>query len=220
MASASEKVIQLRELLAEKFGRSELPADEFFCTGVPLLDETAIPRGAITEIVVPTRQGAGMLLLCGLLHSLAKRNERVAVVDGKDSLHPCGLSQGDLQRVLWTRCYSAREAMQSVDLLVRDGNFPVVIVLLGLNASSELRRLPNATWHRLHMLAEKSATALMVFSSFPLVGCARLRLSAQADFPLGKLHILRSELATRLALQVERRRERNGDEAIRRAVCA
>jgi len=220
MPTSSEKVIQLRQLLVEKFGRCEPSADEIFATGVLLLDEAGIPRGGITEIVVSARHGAGMLLVCGLLHSLAKRNERVAVVDGKDSLHPCGLSQRDLQRVLWTRCSSARETMQAVDLLARDGNFPVVVVLLGLNPPWELRRLPGTTWHRLHMLAEKSATALIVFTSFPLVGCARLRLSAQADFPLGKLHILRSGLAARLTLQVERRRERNGDEAIRRAVCA
>ncbi len=220
MSLASEKVIQLRQLLAERFGNGGLPADEVFLTGIPLLDEQGISRGAITEVVMSAARGAGMLLLCGLLHSLAKRSERVAVVDGRDSLHPCGLSQGDLQRVLWTRCASAREAMQTADLLARDGNFPVIILLLGLNPSSELRRLPGTIWHRMQMLAEKSGAALMVFTSFPLVGCARLRLSVKADFPLGKLHVPRLELAKRLALQVERRRERNGDEALRRAVCA
>jgi hypothetical protein len=220
MSAASEKVIQLRRLLDERFGRSSLPREETFGTGMPLLDEQGIPRGAISELVVPSAQGSGMLVLSGLLHSLAKRSERVAVVDGKDSLHPCGLHQSDLQRVLWTRCTSAREAMQAVDLLARDGNFPVVILLLGLNPPSELRRLPSSTWHRLNMLAEKSATALMAFTAFPLIGCARLRLSVQSDLSLGKLHVPRSGLVSRLALRVERRRERHADEEVRGAICA
>jgi hypothetical protein len=219
MSSASEKIVQLRHLLAERFGHRDLAADEVYSTGVPLLDEVGIPRGALTEVVVPAVRGSGMLLLCGLLHALARRGERVAVVDGKDSLHPCGLDQGDLRRVLWVRCTSARETLPAVDLLARDGNFPVVLVLLGLNPPAELRRLPSSVWHRLQMLAEKSAVAVMVFTSFPQIGSAKLRLSAQTDFPLAKLHALRPGLTSSLALQVERRRrERNGDE--RRAVCA
>ena len=219
MPTASEKVVQLRHLLADRFGHRDLAADEILQTGVPLLDEVGVPRGALTELVMPSVRGSGMLLLCGLLHALARRGERVAIIDGKDSLHPCGLDQGDLRRVLWVRCTSAREAMPAVDLLVRDGNFPVVLVLLGLNPPSELRRLSSSVWHRLQMLAEKSAAAVMVFTSFPQIGSARLRLSAQTDFPLAKLHVPRPGLTSLLALQVERRRrERNGDE--RRAVCA
>ena len=219
MPDVSEKVVQLRQLLAERFGHSSSVADELYETGIPVLDNVGIPRGAITELVVPSVRGSGMLLLCALLHGLAKKSERVAVVDGKDCLHPCGLNQADLRRVLWTRCYSAREAMAAADLLARDGNFPVVVVLLGLNPPSDLRRLPANVWHRLQMLAEKSATALMAFTAAPLIGSARLRLSAQSDFPLAKLHVPRSGLTSRLALQVERRRiERTGD--VCRAVCA
>jgi hypothetical protein len=110
--------------------------------------------------------------------------------------------------------------MQAVDLLARDGNFPVVILLLGLNPPSELRRLPSSTWHRLNMLAEKSAAALMAFTASPLIGCARLRLSVQADLSWGKLHVPRSGLVSQLALRVERRRERHADEEVRGVICA
>ncbi len=39
MPAVSEKVVQLRQLLAERFGHSDVAADEPYQTGVPVLDE-------------------------------------------------------------------------------------------------------------------------------------------------------------------------------------
>lgn len=222
MPTASEKVLQLRQLLAERFGPGRLPAEEVYSTGLPCLDEAGIPRGAVTEIVSSPASGpGGMLLLYGLLHVLAQRSERIVLVDGKDAFQPQGLPQADLECLLWTRCRTARETLQAVDLVARDGNFPLVILLLTLNAPSELRRLPSTAWHRLHMLAEKSAAALLAFTPFPQVGCARLRLAAGAGFPLRQLHRCRSQLLPALRVEVVRRRmERRNDEELRRPLCA
>ena len=222
MASTSEKVTQLRQLLAERFGTSALSSEAVFTSGLSALDEIGLPKGAITEIVSPSVAPGGGLLLYGLLHASAQKGERVVLLDGKGSFQPKGLPQGDLQRLLWMRCYSAKEALQAVDLVARDGNFPLIVLLLTLNPSSELRRIPSTAWHRLQMLVEKSAAALLVFTPFPQVGCARLRLSVGGDFPLGNLHRCRSELLPALRLNVERRRveRRCHDEEIRRPVCA
>lgn len=222
MASSSEKVLQLRQLLADRFGSAHLPAEEIYPTGLPLLDEVGIPRAAVTEIVSSPAAGpGGMLLLYGLLHVTARRSERVVIVDGKDAFQAKGLPQEDLQRLLWTRCHTATEALRAVDLAARDGNFPLVILLLTLNPASELRRIPSTAWHRLQMLVEKSSATLLVFTPSPHVGCARLRLSAGGDFPVRKLHRCRSELLPALHLNVERRRiERRSDEDLRRPLCA
>jgi hypothetical protein len=222
MSSASDKVNQLRQLLADRFGQAVFSSEEVYPTGLPSLDAVGIPRGALTEIVSSSVFGAGgTLLLYGLLHVVAQRSERVVVVDGKDAFQPKGLPQGDLARLLWTRCHTAKEALQAVDLAARDGNFPLVVLLLTLNSSTELRRIPSTAWHRLQMLVEKSAVALLVFTPFPQVGCARLRLSVGSDFPLGMLHRCRSELLPSLRVKVERRRiERRQDEGLRRPLCA
>jgi hypothetical protein len=223
MASTSEKVLQLRQLLAERFGPPAILTEEVYPTGVPSMDEVGVPRAAVTEIVSsPVSSSGGMLLLYGLLHASAQKSERVVLVDGKGSFQPKGLPQSDLRRLLWTRCHSTKEALQVVDLAARDGNFPLIVLLLMLNPSSELKRIPSTAWHRLQMLVEKSAAALLVFTPFPQVGCARLRLSVGGDFPLGKLHRCRSELLPALRLNVERRRieRRCPDEEIRRSVCA
>ena len=221
MATASDKVLQLRQLLADRFGQEVLPAEEVYRTGWPALDEAGIPRAALTEIV--SSGSGGALLLYGLLHATLPR-ERVVLVDGKDAFVPKGLPSVDLNRLLWTRCRNAGDALKVADLAVRDGNLPLVILLLTLNPPAELRRIPATAWHRLQMLAEKSAVTVLVFSSQAQVGCARLRLAVGGAFPLTKLHRCRSELLPSLQLQVERRRiqreRRREDEELRRSVCA
>jgi hypothetical protein len=221
MAATSDKVLQLRQLLADRFGREVLPAEEAYRTGLPALDAAGIPRAALTEVVCSGPGGA--LLLYGLL-AAALGLERVVLIDGKDSFAPKGLPAADLERLLWTRCHHAWEAIKAADLTIRDGNIPLVVLLLTLNAATELRKIPATAWHRLQMLAEKSAVTVLVFSPHAQVGCARLRVSVNGAFPLTKLHCCRSELMPALHLQVERRRmSREGrceDEEIRRSVRA
>ncbi len=223
MASASDKVLELKKLLAERFGHAERRAEELYPSGLSALDEVGLPRGTLTEIVsFPASGPGGSLLLFGLLRATAQRGERVIIVDGRDAFDPKGLRQGELQRLLWTRCRTAKEALQAVDLAARDGNFPLIIFLLTLNPASELKRIPSTAWHRLQMLVEKSAATLLIFTPFAQVGCARLRLSVGGDFPLTQLHRRRADLVPTLNLNVERRRieRRMGDEELRRPACA
>ena len=123
----------------------------------------------MTEVVCSGPGGA--LLLYGLLHA-ALGIERVVLIDGKDSFAPKGLPPADLSRLLWTRCHHAGEAIKAADLTIRDGNIPLVVLLLTLNAVVELRKIPATAWHRLQMLAEKSAVTVLVFSPYAQVGCA------------------------------------------------
>jgi hypothetical protein len=187
MPSASEKVLQLRQLLADRFGRGELAEEEVYVTGLPALDEIGIPNAALTEIVSSTTTGpGGGLLLYGLLHASIQKGERIILIDGKNGFAPKGLPPVDLKRLLWTRCREACEAIKAADLAVRDGNMPLVILLLTLNSPGELRRIPATAWHRLQMLAEKSTVTVLVFTPEAQIGCARLRLSVGGAFPPGQ----------------------------------
>jgi hypothetical protein len=225
MASPSEKVIELRQLLAERFGQAQLPVEETYATGLPALDEVGIPRAALTEIVSTISSGpGGALLLYGMLHSTIRQGERVILIDGKDAFAPKGLPVSDRKRLLWMRCHDAWETIKVADLAIRDGNVPLVVLLLSLNPISELKRIPANVWHRLQMLAEKSAVTVMVFTPYAQVGCARLRISVGGAFPLARLHHNRAKLLPDLSLHVERRRigreRRWEDEELRRPACA
>ena len=222
MASSSEKILLLRKLLVDHVDCRK--PEEAYPTGLPSLDEVGIPQGALTEIVSSPAYGpGGGLLVYGLLHASIRKGERVMLIDGKMAFVPNGLAQTELNRLLWTQCRKASEAVKAADLAVRDGNVPLVMVLLTQNPPGELQRIPANAWHRLQMLAEKSAVTLLVFTPMAHIGCARLRLSVGGLFSLDKLHGRRDEWLPSLALRVERRRvgtNRDWNEELRRTVCA
>ena len=222
---SSDKIVQLRQLLAERVGKHVSAEMETFVTGLAALDHIGIPTASLTEIVsAPVTSPGSGLLLVALLHALLQKGQRVILIDGKSAFAPKSLPSADLKRLLWIRCRLAWEAIKAADLAVRDGNVPLVVILLTLNAAGELRRLPANAWHRLQMLAEKSAVTLLAFTPGAQIGCARLRLSVGGAFPLDRLHLCRDELIPGLKIHVERRRivgmERRPDEELRRASCA
>lgn len=223
MPTASEQVIQLRQLLAERFGPVDFTEEETYVTGFSPLDQCGLPRSALTEIVAtPTSGPGGSLLLYGLLHAAIQKGERVILIDGASAFAPKGLPQAELNRLLWTRCRTATEAIKATDLVVRDGNIPLAVLLLTVNPTAELRRIAPNAWHRLQMLAEKSGVTLLAFTPSAQIGCARLRLVVGGAFPLERLHLLRTELLPALDIHVERRRvgRRCDDEDLRRTFCA
>ena len=223
MPASPAKILELKQLLADRFGTPEFCPVTSFTTGFKALDELPLPAAALTEIVSLSPPGAGAsLLLYGLLRAALLKGERVALIDGTDSFAPKGLAQPDLTRLLWLRCRDATEAIKAADLVARDGNVPLAVLFLTLNPAAQLRRIPATVWHRLQMLVEKSAVTLLVFTPRPQVGCARLRVTVDARFPLPRLHHRRQDLFPSLQLQVERRRASREfhDEELCRAVCA
>jgi hypothetical protein len=224
MSAPPDKIRQLREWLAEKRAGVPVATADCFLSGLPALDEIGLPKGALTEIVTPLGEGAGgTLLLYALLHAALGRGTRTALIDGRNSFQPRGLPAAELPRLLWSRCAHAAEALKIADLLLRDGNLPLVVLHLALNPARE--RVPATAWHRLQMLAEKSAVTMLVFTRAAQIGPARLRIEAGGAFPLEALHVSRDELLPRLRLRVARRRlvplpETIPDEDLRRAACA
>jgi hypothetical protein len=81
-----------------------------------------------------------------------------------------------LQHLLWVRCSKASEAIKAADLLLRDGNFPLVIVDLVLNAPEKLRKIPQTNWYRLQRLVEVVPTACLVLTRYEMVSSAQLKL--------------------------------------------
>ena len=68
------------------------------------------------------------------------------------------------------------EAVKGADLLLRDGNFPLLIVDLVLNSPEELRKIPQTNWYRLQRLVEVVPTACLVLTRYEMVSSAQLKL--------------------------------------------
>ena len=148
-------------------------------TGLPFLDEPirgGLPRGAITELISPGTSAGSASLIHALVHCAYRDNYFLALIDGRDSFDPCRLDNAWLQHLLWVRCSKASEGVKAADLLLRDGNFPLVIVDLVLNAPDELRKIPQTNWYRLQRLVEVVSTACLILTRYEMVSSAQLKL--------------------------------------------
>src|SRR5215475_7015381 len=181
---ASAKIIDLRNLLAERFPHPSFTTARRVSTGLPCLEKTirgGLPRGAITELISPGTSAGSASLIHTLVHCAYRDNYFLALIDGGDSFDPCGLNNGSLQHLLWVRCSKAFEAVKAADLLLRDGNFPLVIVDLVLNESDELRKIPQTNWYRLQRLVEMVPTACLVLTRHEMVGSAQVKLVLESS---------------------------------------
>ena len=85
MSASSAKIIELRQLLSERFGVGAPLEEQAHGTGLTVLDEIGLPRGAMTEIVASPAAGpGGSLLLYGLLHASAAKG-RAAYPDRREN---------------------------------------------------------------------------------------------------------------------------------------
>ena len=172
-------IIDLRKALSERFPQRPAPAASVLTTGLSFLDQTSgggLPRSAITELITPRASGGSASLIHALLRSAQRDRHFVALIDGSDSFDPGSSDNSALRHLLWIRCRKAFDGVKAADLLLRDGNFPLVIVDLVLNAPEELRKIPQTNWYRLQRLVEVVPTACLVLTRYEMVSSAQLKL--------------------------------------------
>ena len=73
--------------------------------------------------------------------------DRIHLIPNPSATRACAIFFGFVAR-------NALDAVKAVDLLLRDGNFPLVVLDLVLNDSAELRKIPQTNWYRLQRLVE------------------------------------------------------------------
>jgi hypothetical protein len=186
----SGKIIDLRNLLANRFPRPPISAATRLVTGLASFDQSiggGLPKGGITELISPRGSAGSASLVHGFIHGAYRDKYFVALIDGRDSFDPCALGNSILRQLLWVRCTKALEAIKAADLLLRDGNFPLVIVDLILYSPEELRKIPQTTWYRLQRLIESVPTACLVLTRYEMVSSAQLKLVLKNSWNLETL---------------------------------
>jgi len=204
--AASSKVIDLRQLLAKRFPATLVPAADRLATGVPAIDQVlrgGLPKNAITELTSPNRSAGSALLIYALLQNAFRAGYFLALVDGRDSFDPQPMGNAQLRNLLWVRCGKAFEAVQAADLLLRDGNFPLIVLDLVLNPPEELRKIPQTNWYRLQRLVEAAPAAFLVLTRHSIISSAQLKLTLDNAWSLADLEE-EEEVAARLKIQVNR----------------
>ncbi len=206
---ARGKIVDLRKLLAERFPHMPVPAaTRRLITGLSFLDQViggGLPKGAITELISGQISAGSASLIHALLQAAHRNRYFLALIDGRDSFEPSGSGRpgnGCLSYLLWVRCTKALEAIKAADLLLRDGNFPLVILDLVLNAPEELRKIPQTSWYRLQRLVESASTACLVLTRLGMVSNAQLKIVLENSWTLGSFE--EENAISRLRIRVER----------------
>src|SRR5437762_2676237 len=202
------QIVDLRKLLAERFPQPPFPAATRLATGLSFVDQAiggGLPRGAITELISPQISAGSASFIQALLQAAHRDRYFLALIDGRDSFDPSALAElGNLRlrNLLWVRCSKALEALKAADLLLRDGNFPLVIIDLVLNPPEELRKIPQTTWYRLQRLVKSSPTACLVLSRHGMVSSAQLKIVLENSWSLETFQ--EDEATSQLRIRVQR----------------
>jgi hypothetical protein len=187
---ASRKILDLQKLLAERFPQAPAAAATRFVTGLPFLDQAisgGLPKSTITELISPEASAGSASLIHALLRGANRDKYFLALIDGRDSFDPCALDNSSLRHLFWVRCTKAFEAIKAADLLLRDGNFPLVILDLVLNPPEELRKILPTSWYRLQRLVESAPTACLILTQQGMVSSAQLKLVLENVWTLESL---------------------------------
>ncbi|HAB18633.1 MAG TPA: hypothetical protein PLX89_22070 [Verrucomicrobiota bacterium] len=206
------KILDLRQLLAERLpqvrsGFAPAASLATLPTGVPVLDTQlggGIPVGETTELVGAGLGSGTAQVVHRLLRQTALNGQFLALVDGVDSFDADAAEPSSLARLLWVRCQKASEAIQATDLLLRDRNFPLVVLDLKLNPATQLQRISGSVWHRFNRLLEQHRTTLLVVTDRPLVGGTGVRVQVSAQLDVEALAHPPVELLGRLQFTVLR----------------
>jgi len=204
-SAPAASILDLRKLLAERFPQPHVAPHARIATGLSTLDEASgggLPKGGITELTSPNASAGTALLIYQLLQTAQRARYFIALIDGHDSFDPQPLGNARLRNVLWVRCTKAFDAVKAGDLLLRDGNFPLVILDLVLNAPEELRKIPQTSWYRLQRRAEPTPTAFLVLTRRSMISSAQLKLELENSWTLRDLQ--RDENTARLKVRVQR----------------
>lgn len=207
---AAEKVIRLRQLLAERFPAAHIARrrnGDTFVTHLPRLDEIGLPKGELTEIVSEQKSSGVATLVAGTIESALRAPHHVALIDGRDSFDPRSVGEAARKNLLWIRCRNALEATKATDLVLRDGNLPFLILDLRANPVREIRRLGSPIWYRLQTLGRHSSITCLVLTPAKIVSSARLRITIGKNAAVADLDRRQDQLIQRMEFHITRRRE-------------
>ncbi|HEY5811657.1 MAG TPA: hypothetical protein VIT23_03270 [Terrimicrobiaceae bacterium] len=201
MQTHDSRLEMLRTLVAEKFPQPTRRSPSRFCLSCKAFDQKGgFLRGAISE-VCGSRAG-GSLLLTAMVEAAMRNGFFVGLVDAADSFEPADWADEQLRRILWVMCGGAALAIKAADILLRDGNLPVLIMDLQMLPLQQLQRIPVSTWHRFQRIIEPTDTVFAILTRQPIVEGAAARLAIQTELTLEAMHLPRPALWEHLHVQV------------------
>ncbi len=155
-------IAELRQSLREKFPMAHRAphVEQESVTAFPETSVLKFESGTINEIVSTDGFQGMTLLISRLLDD--ERELPIALVDGQDSFDPESYGNERCGNLLWIRCTETTQLISVTDLLLKDGNLPLVLLDLHLLPQREFSRIPGILWQRFRITARESGSSLVV----------------------------------------------------------
>ena len=132
------QIDKIRRQLREKFPAAHRdPIPEESSSQATSLEFSA---GHLSEIISPHESAGASLIICELLDQ--KRDLPIALVDSRDTFDPASYGNDNCRHLIWLRCSKTEQALKCTDLLLSDGNLPLILLDLHLVSERELRQIP------------------------------------------------------------------------------
>ena len=193
----SSKIIELRQVLAQRFPQEIPPPSSLLATGIESLDrplDGGLRRGSITQLVAPLPSCGSASLLHDLIESMQASSQFVALIDGKNSFEP-PYSTSVTNLLLWIRCENVTQAIRAADLIIRDGNIVLSILDLKQNEAHELRKVPATAWYRLQRVTAEIGTTLLLITSYYISGSSYAALQINNSLGIADFTALSSTVS-------------------------
>ncbi len=203
--SASPKIIELRKVLAERFPHQNSPPSFCFPTGWDPLDSLlggGLPKGGITQLLIPNISSGGAIVLHEIIDAMQGLAHHVVLIDGKNCFEPIT----DHPLLLWIRCNNVLQALKATDLVLRDGNLPLVILDFKESLEKELRKIPCSAWYRFQRITEENRGTLLTITRHPVITNAQITISLSRQLSIDDLSTRRSDLIKCISLKITRSR--------------
>ncbi len=207
MPGSPQTVSALRSLLAARFPERNRRPHGGVPASVPPVDDAlggGLPAGRLTELVSAVPSSGGQTVVASLIAATQAARQRIALVDGSDAFAPEAVPADMLRHLVWVRCRTAEQAFSVADILVRDGNYAVVVLDLRGCAERALRRTPASLWYRLQRAAEGGSVAVLVQTQSPLVPAVPSRLVLDRSMGLEDADAERGDVTGRIGVRLER----------------
>lgn len=209
MDNRKQEVIEtLRSSLQERFGSRQafvphIVEKESASSGTDLLCMADLLSGQIHEVSCPYRS-AGATCIQQRLIGEVRKTHYLALIDGCEVFHNSG-DATETYPLLWLRCSAVKDALKSVDWLLRDRNLSQVFLDLRFFPISERSRIRLNYWHRLRVLCEDAQARLIVFTPEPMISCAHTRWEVGNSLTLREMDRLREDIDVSVVRKKQRK---------------
>lgn len=139
--------------------------------------------GRITEIVEPLPSRGAQSMVHYALAQARRQLRYVALIDANNQFDPQSECTHNLECLLWVRISKMSEVIKACDILIRDGNFSLLMLDLRNTTTSRKHYIRANEWYRIQRVCEKSRIAFVAFTDKSTIPCAHSRLQLTSVLP-------------------------------------